>query len=111
MELATTQLALKDKKTELDDALAYKTEELNDSQEINDEQQGGIDSLKKKNDTLKDMIYKYQVDLSAAELMIMFVEKEQDIDVDELWNRTIAHIADKHHSVEETVAAAVKQYA
>lgn len=102
-ELAETKEALDDKKTEMKDALAYKSEELNDSQEIIDEQKDEID-------TLKDLIHKYQVDLHGMEVMIMFADEGEDVNVDELWERTMAYIAAKHRSLDEAVMAAVKKY-
>lgn len=91
-------------KAELAEALAYKSEELNDSQTQIEDQ--GLEI-----DTLKDLIHKLQVDKSAMEVMIMFAEpKDEDIDIDALWDRTIAYIATKRGSVDEAVAAAVKQY-
>lgn len=111
-ELTETKVALDAKKTELSDVLALKSEELNDSQEIIFEQKDEIDTLKEKIDALKGLVKKYQVDLSSKEIMFMFTTgKEEDIDVDELWNRTMAYIATKHRSVDEAVAYAVKQYA
>ena len=104
-EAAEAKAGLDEKKTELEDALAYKSEELNDSQEI-------IDGQEKEIDTLKDLIYKYQVDLTSYEVMFMFTgpRAEEDIDIDTLWDRTIAHIAATRRSLDEAVAAAVQQY-
>ena len=88
---------------ELEEVLACKSEELDDSQEV-------VDDQAKEIDTLKDLIYKYQVDLSLLEVMIMFAGEANDIDAHELWDRTMAHIAAKGHSNDEAVAFAKASY-
>lgn len=101
--LAAKTNALAAKTAEMENALAYKTEELDDSQEIIHGQEEEIDDL-------KELIRKLQVDLRGMEVMFMFVKREEEIDVDELWNRTMAYVAATHHSVDEALDFAVKQY-
>ena len=52
-----------------------------------------------------------KVEVSGLELTITFAEpRMEDIDINVLWNRTIAHIERTRGSVEQALDAAVKRY-
>jgi len=105
-------------KAEFEEALKAKSEELRkaeemflDSEETVESQEEEIASQGETIDKLKEWIYNLKVDLTGMEVMFLFAEgRTEDIDIDELVQRTVEHRAVTRGGVEHAVDATAESY-